>query len=128
MKLIAFYLPQYYEFKENNEWWGKGFTEWTNVKKAKPLFKKHYQPTIPMDEYYYDLSEIDVMRWQIELAKNNGIYGFCFYHYWFGNNDRLMDIPVENYLNNKSLDFPYCLCWANHNWTRTWTGGDKEIL
>ncbi len=127
-KIITFYLPQYYEFKENNEWWGKGFTEWTNVKKAKPLYKGHYQPTIPYENFFYRLDNEETMKWQIEMAKKHGIYGFCFYHYWFGEGRKLMEKPIEMFLNNQSLDMPFCLCWANHNWSRTWTGGDTDIL
>lgn len=128
LKIIAFYLPQYYEFEENNKWWGKGFTEWTNVKKVKPLYKGHYQPTVPLNKNFYTLENIETMRWQVNLAKKYSIYGFCFYHYWFGNNRQLMEKPVDRYLKSKELDLPFCLSWANHNWTRTWTGGDKEIL
>ena len=128
MKTIAFYLPQYYTFPENDEWWGKGFTEWTNVRKAKPLYKGHVQPKVPKDENYYTLDKPEVMKWQIELAKNAGIAGFCFYHYWFRTGKMLMEKPVEMYLNHTELDFPFCICWANHNWARTWTGGDKDIL
>ena len=128
MKIIAFYLPQYYAFPENDKWWGKGFTEWTNVKKSKPLYKGHYQPTIPLDGNFYTLEDVNVMKWQAQLAKKYGIAGFCFYHYWFGENRQLMEKPVKNYLNCKEIDFPYCLCWANHNWSRTWVGGDKDIL
>ena len=128
MDIIAFYLPQYYSFPENDKWWGKGFTEWTNVKKSKPLYKGHYQPTIPLDNNYYCLEDISVMKWQTDLAKQYGVTGFCFYHYWFGENRLLMEKPVDNYLQHKEIDFPFCLCWANHNWSRTWTGGDKDIL
>lgn len=128
MKIIAFYLPQYYAFPENDRWWGKGFTEWTNVKKSKPLYKGHYQPTVPLNENYYCLEDINVMKWQVDIAKEYGISGFCFYHYWFGDGRRLMEMPVENYLNHSEIDFPYCLCWANHNWSRTWVGGDQDIL
>lgn len=128
VKIVAFYLPQFYEFPENNEWWGEGFTEWTNVKKSKPLFEGHYQPTVPLNKNYYYLDNDETIKWQIGLAKKFGVYGFCFYHYWFGNKKMLMEKPVERYLENKEFDFPFCMCWANHNWTRTWVGGDKEIL
>ena len=128
MDIIAFYLPQFYAFPENDKWWGKGFTEWTNVRKSKPLFKNHYQPTIPLNKNYYCLEDISVMKWQVELAKEYGVTGFCFYHYWFGKSRVLMEKPIENYRSHSEIDFPYCLCWANHNWSRTWVGGDKDIL
>lgn len=127
MKTLAFYLPQYHEILENNEWWGKGFTEWTNVRKAKPLFKGHYQPKIPMNNNYYSLDSIKTMKWQTNLAKKYGIDGFCFYHYWF-NGKLLLEKPLENYLNNKDIDFSYCFSWANEPWTRSWDGENKEIL
>lgn len=128
MKVIAFYLPQFYAFPENDKWWGKGFTEWTNVKKATPLYKGHYQPTIPLNNNFYCLEDKSVFEWQISLAKKYGVYGFCFYHYWMGEGRQLMHKPVEMYLKNGDLDFPFCLSWANHNWARTWTGGDTDIL
>ena len=128
MKVIAFYLPQYYAFPENDKWWGKGFTEWTNVRKSKPLYKGHWQPTVPLNGNYYSLEDIETMKWQAGLAREYGIYGFCFYHYWFGKNRKLMEKPVEQYLAHPEIDFPYCLCWANHNWSRTWVGGEKDIL
>lgn len=128
MKIIAFYLPQFYAFPENDKWWGKGFTEWTNVKKSKPLFRGHVQPTIPLNDNFYSLEEKSTFEWQISLAKKYGVYGFCFYHYWMGEGRQLMEKPVDMYLANKDLDLPFCLSWANHNWARTWTGGDTDIL
>ena len=127
MKTIAFYLPQYHEIPENNKMWGKGFTEWTNVKKAKPLFKDHYQPVEPLDDNYYDLTDPSVMDWQIKLARQYGIYGFCFYHYWY-NGRIIMRTPIENYLTDKRLDFPFCICWANHDWSMAWVSKEDDVL
>lgn len=127
MKIIAFYLPQFHEIPENNEWWGKGFTEWVNVKKAKPLFDGHNQPKIPINNNYYDLLDINVMRWQASIAKKYGLYGFCFYHYWFDGH-LLLQKPIENYLSDKSIDFPYCICWANENWTNQWVADKYNVL
>jgi len=127
MKIIAFYLPQFHAIPENDAWWGKGFTEWTNVKKAKPLFKGHYQPRIPINSNYYNLLNDEVKQWQIELASKNGIYGFCFYHYWFGGK-LMLEKPIEQFLRNKDLDFPFCLCWANPPWTKVWAKEGNSIL
>jgi lipopolysaccharide biosynthesis protein len=128
-KLIAYYLPQFHEIEENNKWWGKGFTEWNNTKKARPLYHGHYQPKIPLHENYYDLADSKVMEMQSQTAKKYGIYGFCFYHYWFGGK-KLLEKPVEDLLNNLGIDINFCLMWANEPWTRTWNGvaGSKNIL
>ncbi len=127
IKIFALYLPQYHQIPENNEWWGNGFTEWTNVKKAKPLFNGHNQPRVPLDNNYYNLLEDHTFEWQIKLAKEYGIDAFCFYHYWF-NGKLLLEKPLNNYLINKKLDFPFFFSWANEPWARTWDGRDTELL
>lgn len=127
MKIIAFYLPQFHEIPENNEWWGKGFTEWVNMKRAQPLFAEHYQPRIPYKQNYYDLTDPKVMHWQVRIAKDHGLYGFCFYHYWFDGH-LLLQKPVENYLADKSMDFPFCICWANEHWTNAWVSKENKVL
>ncbi|RUT42875.1 glycosyl hydrolase [Paenibacillus anaericanus] len=126
VKPVAFYLPQYHQVEENSLWWGKGFTEWTNVARAKPNFWEHYQPHVPKDLGFYDLSNVEVMREQAKMAELYGLYGFCFYFYWF-NGRRILETPLNNYIQS-NIDFPFCFCWANENWTRTWDGLDKEIL
>ena len=123
MKILAFYLPQYHRTKENDEWWGEGFTEWTNMKNAKPLFEGHQQPKIPENNEYYDLLDVNVMKKQILQAKNAGIYGFCVYHYWFGSK-LLLEKPMENYLRDDECDFPFCFSWANETWTNAWATDD----
>ena len=125
-RIIAFYLPQFHPIPENDKWWGKGFTEWRNVGLAKPLFKGHYQPKVPSDLGYYDLRMPEIREQQAELAKEAGIEGFCYWHYWFGDGKELLERPFKEVLESGKPDFPFCLGWANHSWSnKTWTVGKK---
>ena len=126
-RIIAINLPQFHPFKENDEWWGKGFTEWTNVCSGKPRFPGHYQPHLPTDTGFYDLRLPESRQMQADMAKEAGIYGFCYYHYWF-NGHQLMERPVNEILETGEPDFPFMLCWANENWSRNWDGGFNRIL
>lgn len=126
-RVIAINLPQFHPFKENDQWWGKGFTEWTNVTKATPRYKGHHQPNLPADTGFYDLRLPQARQLQADLAKEYGIYGFCYYHYWF-NGKQLMEAPVNDILSSDQPDFPFMLCWANENWTRNWDGCFTDVL
>ena len=127
-KIISFYLPQFHTIPENDMAWGRGFTEWTNTKKANPLYNGHYQPKIPLNNNYYDLSDGSVMEWQSALAMSYGIYGFCYYHYWMKNGKKLLEKPIEQMLKNDNVKIPFCLCWANENWTKNWDGEYSNVV
>jgi len=129
MKIIPLYLPQFHAIPENDEWWGKGFTEWVNVKSAKPLFPGHNQPRVPLNGNYYDLSNVETLRWQCKIAREHGIYGFAMYHYWF-NGHKLLEKPMEMLQDNPDIDIKYMISWANHDWNDSWkaTAGNVRTL
>lgn len=132
VRAIALYLPQFHPIPENDRWWGEGFTEWENVKAAKPLFRGHYQPRVPADLGYYDLRDPEARQAQADLARRYGIEGFCYWHYWFGNGKKLLERPFEEVLRSGHPDFPFCLAWANHSWKqKLWNNdgkGDKLLI
>lgn len=127
-RLIAFYLPQFHPIPENNAWWGNGFTEWTNVVKAKPLFPGHHQPNLPRDLGFYDLRVPEIRQAQAELAEQSGLEGFCYWHYWFGNRKVLLERPMREMISAGAPRLPFCVAWANESWTGKWHGLDSKVL
>ena len=129
VRLLALYFPQFHAIPENDEWWGEGFTDWVNVKRARPQFRGHYQPRVPQGGNYYDQSKPETLAWQIDLARRHGVHGFCHYHYWF-DGKQLLDTPTNLVMDSKGpeFDFPFCLAWANETWSRRWDGRDHHIL
>lgn len=125
--ILAFYLPQFHEIPENSAWWGSGFTDWVNVRKAQPLYPFQRQPRVPLQERYYDLSDVKSLEWQADIAKKFGVSGFCMYHYWFKGR-KLLEKPAELLLANPDVDANFCFCWANEPWARTWDGRDTDVL
>lgn len=121
VRVIAMYLPQFHRVKENDEWWGEGFTDWVSTRQAVPLFEGHFQPHVPLDQNYYDLTDQKTMLWQAELMKQYGVDGVCMYHYWFKEGKRILEKPAENLLQWKEVYMPFCFCWANETWARSWS-------
>lgn len=128
LRTIAYYLPQFHHVKENDEWWGEGFTEWTAVKNAKPMFDGHVQPQEPLNDNYYDLSKKETMLWQADLAKKYDVGGMCFYHYWFKDGRKILEKPAENLLRWADVDMPFMFCWANETWARSWKKIDSKNM
>ena len=127
IKIISMYLPQFHIVEENERWWGKGFTEWTTVKRAKSLFMGHEQPRVPFRENYYDLRDVNTLKWQADLMHTYGVDAQCMYHYWFKDGRKILEKPAELLLENTAINMPYCFCWANETWARTWSAvGDKN--
>lgn len=127
VKVVALYFPQLHSIPENDAWWGRGFTDWVNVRRAKPQFHGHNQPRVPLDNRYYDQSQVETLKWQVDLANSHGVHGFCHYHYWF-EGKQLLETPTNMMLASKNIDFPFCLAWANETWSRRWDGRDNDIL
>ena len=127
LKIIPIYFPQFHTIPENDVWWGQGFSDWDNVKKGRPLFDGHHQPRVPLNENYYDLSQKETIAWQVDLARRYGAYGFTVYHYWF-DGKQLLETPEKIILQNRDLEIPFCLNWANETWSRRWEGKDTEVL
>ena len=125
--VLAFFLPQFHAIPENDLWWGQGFTEWTNVRKARPLFPGHRQPRTPQNENYYNLLDPATREWQAALAREHGLSGFCYYHYWFAGR-QLLETPINSIIASGTPDFPFCLAWANEPWTRAWDGSERDVL
>lgn len=128
MKILSMYLPQYHRVKENDEWWGEGYTDWVSAKNAVPLYEGHYQPHIPENQYYYDLTDRQALEWQADLMKKYGVDGQCIYHYWFKDGRKILEKPAENLLEWKDIDMPFCFCWANQSWANSWSAVNNAAV